>query len=125
MDFKQELQKRGAREFQIVALSPDEDRALAAIAEAERRGVDSVIPYALTLYDDPSWQPRGPRLKPPQLTNQAVETRCAACGGDRFVLVTDGLGMYEETYAPCARCNAECNTSFYRVNGTLARTAAA
>lgn len=116
MNFKEELEKRGAREFHIVALSANEDRALAAIAEAERRGVDAVIPYALTLYEDPSWTPKG-KFKP-QLTNLVVEKKCHACGGDRFVAVTDDVTvLYGETYAPCKVCNANANTEFWTVRG--------
>jgi len=113
MTFKEQLQSKGAREFQIVALSADENRALAAIAEAERRGIEHAVSYAMTLYEDPSWRPTGAKSRAPSLTNQAVDVECAHCGGDRFVAVTDGLGLYEETYAPCAYCNARANTKRY------------
>lgn len=123
MDFKQELQRRGAREFQIVALSADEPRALAAISEAERRGIEHVVSYALTLYDDPSWSPTGAKSRPVQVTNAVVEVSCAACGGDRFVPVTDNpLLLYGESYAPCAACNSNANTTFWRADGSRART---
>lgn len=111
IDFKEELQKRGAREFQIVALSSDQDRALAAITEAERRGVQSVIAYAITLYDDPAWVPKGQKFRP-QSTNLSVDVVCPACGGDRFVVVTAEVdSLYGETYAPCAKCNSKADTS--------------
>lgn len=118
MTFREELERRGAREFQIVALSSDEDRAMSAIAEAERRGANEVIPYALTLFDDPTWTPRGE--KPRRMTNIAVDRQCAACAGDRFVLVgvPDPQILYTENYAPCAKCNSDCDTSFYRVDGS-------
>ena len=122
--FTQILQSKGAREFQIVALSGDEPRALAAVAEAERRGIEHVIAYALTLYDDPSWVPTGAKSRAPALTNQSVDRKCAHCGGDRFVPVTEGPGLYEETYAPCVHCNAEANTTRYDVYGNVLRTAA-
>lgn len=108
MSFQQELQKRGAREFQVAALAGDENRALAAIAEAERRGIEHVISYAMTLYEDPSWSPTGAKSR--VLTNQSVDRACTHCGGDRFVPVTVGAGLYEETYAPCFHCNSEANT---------------
>ncbi len=110
MTFKETLQSKGAREFHIVALSLDENRALAAIAEAERRGVDAVIPYAMTLYEDPAWTPKGAKAR--LVTNAAVEVRCAHCAGDRFVAVTDDWRVpYGETYAPCAYCNASVDTT--------------
>jgi len=117
MNFREELLKRGAREFQIVALSGDEDRALAAIAEAERRGVDNPIPYALTLYDDPTWTGKGrPRG---QATNLSVERECAHCGGNRMALVTDEvLELYGETWAPCIVCNKSANTEFWTARGS-------
>lgn len=111
MDFKETLRSKGAREFHIVALGTDEERALAAIAEAERRGVDQPIPYALTLFEDPTWTPRG-RAQRVQLTNQAVEVTCVNCGNDRFVPVTaDVTVLYGESYAPCQYCNAGADTS--------------
>lgn len=91
---------------------------MAAIAEAERRGVDSVIPYALTLFDDPSWSPRGSRMKPAQMTNLSVDRKCDHCGGDRFVVVTYAPSVpYGENYAPCAACNADTNTEFWTADG--------
>jgi hypothetical protein len=116
MNFKQELQSKGAREFHIVALSADEPRALAAIAEAERRGVDSVIPYAMTLYEDPSWSPTGAKSR--VLTNQVVEKECEVCGRDRFIEVTnDPSKLYGETYKPCPICNASVDAGFWKPNG--------
>lgn len=119
MDFKQELEKRGAREFQIVALSMDEERGLAAIAEAERRGVEHVVSYAITLFDDPSWSVTGAKPRLARITNTFADVKCAACGGDRFVPVTDDWRvLYGETYAPCAQCNADTNTTFWRTDGS-------
>jgi hypothetical protein len=120
LTFTQELQKRGAREFQIAALSADEPRALAAIAETERRGIEHVVAYAMTLFDDPEWVPRG--KKAVALTNLSVDRNCPRCGGDRFVPVTDSVtALYGETYAPCAACNGSTNASFYRGNGDLVK----
>lgn len=115
------LRSLGAREFQIVALMADPTRAMAAIAEAQRRGVEHPVPYALTLFDDPSWTPKESRV--PRLTNLAVDRNCVHCGGDRFVEVTnDPSVLYGESYAPCVYCNADANTSFYRPDGTRAET---
>ena len=116
------LESHGAREFEVVALMMDPHRGLAALNFAVAKGAERPIPYAIAVFDNESWQPAGESRR--VSTNQAVETKCAVCGGDRFVPVTAGLGMYEETYAPCAACNGDCNTSFYRVDGTLVRTAA-
>lgn len=134
-DFSETLRKMGAREFQIVALSVDEERALSAIAEAERRGVSSVIPYALTLFDDPSWS--GSTARPKRATNQAVEVTCVTCGGDRFLVhstrspslsswmaergIEPGSDPIEEM-KPCPECNANANTAFFRADGTRVRT---
>ena len=42
--------------------------------------------------------------KPTPATNRtAPVTRCATCGGDRFVLIDDTDGF--ETYARCGQCN--------------------
>ena len=91
---------------------------MAAIAEAERRGVDNVIPYALTLFDDPSWTPKG-KLRFQAATNRHVDRACDKCGGNLFVPVTDDWRvLYGETYAPCAGCNAGTNTTFWRVDGS-------
>jgi len=116
MSFTEELEKRGAREFQIAALGVNEERAMSAIAEAERRGVEHVIPYALTLFDNPDWSSTG--AKPRQSSNVHAEVQCQACGGNRFVVVTDDWSqLYGESYAPCRSCNADCNTTFWRVDG--------
>jgi hypothetical protein len=120
-DFAEQMRSLGAREFQVVALSADEDRAMAAVAEAQRRGVTSVIPYALTLFDDPSWTPKDSR--PPQKTNLSVDRKCAHCGGDRFVAVTDDVTqLYGETYAPCKVCNPQTNTARWLVTGERLET---
>ena len=121
MTFSEQMRGLGAREFQVVALQADEVRALAAVAEAQRRGIEHVISYALTLFDDPSWSPKDSRK--PRLTNLSVDRKCAHCGGDRFVPVTSGPGLYEETYAPCKVCNAGANTTRYSVDGTRLETA--
>ena len=122
MTFKEQLQQRGAREFHVAAFSGDETRALAAIDAAEQKGVEHVLGYALTLYEDPAWAPKGARSR--LVTNAAVEVVCAHCHGDRFVIVTDGPGLYEETYAPCAYCNANANTEFWTADGRRHVTAA-
>ena len=50
--------------------------------------------------------------------------KCPHCGGDRFVVVTEGPNLYDETYAPCAQCNPDCNTKRYTVKGERLETAA-
>jgi hypothetical protein len=105
---KSALEKLGAREFEMVALSLDPHRGLAALTVAQQRGVEHPISYAIKLFDSPDWQPE--YAKKPLATNVAVEVTCSNCGGDRFALVTAGLGLYEETYAPCRECNAAANT---------------
>lgn len=114
-EFSDYLRSHGAREYEVVALVMDIPRAQAAMDVALERGADRPVPYALKMFDDPGWQVRKP--KPVLLTNQAVNTKCAHCGGDRFVLVTDGRGLYEETYAPCAVCNGAADTAFWTVHG--------
>jgi hypothetical protein len=122
MEFVEQMRSLGAREFQVVALQADEVRAMAAIAEAQRRGVNAVIAYALTLFDDPSWTPKDSR--PPRATNQAVNRKCEHCGGHGFVAVTDDVtALYGETYAPCRECNASTNTTRWLTDGTRLETA--
>jgi hypothetical protein len=117
MEYKKELQALGASDFQQAALGADEKRGRAALAEAQRRGADNPVPYAVKLYESSEWNPAGEARR--VVTNAHVERRCDKCGGDRFVVVTDDWRVpYGETYAPCAGCNAEANTAFYRVDGT-------
>ena len=120
-DLRTALQGLGAREFEIVALSMDPHRGLAALATAQTRGVDRPVPYAIKLFDSPDWQPSSEKQR--IATNRSVERKCAHCGGDRFVPVTSGPGLYEETYAPCKVCNAGANTTRYSVDGTRLETA--
>lgn len=115
------LRTLGAREYEVVALQMDQKRGLAAIALAVERNADRPVPYALKMFDDPSWEPE--KAKPVLKTNQSVEVVCPDCGGDRFVLVTDGPEFYGETYAPCARCNADTNTTRWLVTGERLTTA--
>lgn len=112
---RKELSALGAREFEVVALTMDADRGLAALHYATTKGADHPLPYAIKLFDDPDWQPSGEVKR--QATNLSVERTCSHCGGDRFVPVTAGLGLYEETYAPCVKCNANANTEFWTVRG--------
>ena len=116
-DLKREMERLGAREFEIVALSMDPDRGLAALGVANTKGVEHPIAYATKLFDSPDWHPSGAARR--LATNVHVEKACKACGGDRFVPVTDDWRvLYGETYAPCAACNADANTTFWRVDGT-------
>jgi hypothetical protein len=102
------LERLGAREFEIVALTLDEDRGLAALNIAEARGANHPISYAIKLFDDPEWNPAGESRR--ASTNQSVDRSCHHCGGDRFVIVTAGLDLYDETYAPCKVCNPKADT---------------
>lgn len=115
-EFEEYLRLKGAREFEIASLSSDEERALAALAEAERRGAERPVPYALKIFEDPSWTAT-PKRKPLR-TNLAVDRQCSHCDGLRFVLVTDDPGLYGETWAPCRECNTDAFTAFYRVDGS-------
>ena len=110
-DLRTELSRLGAREFEQVALSMDPARGLAALALAQRKGVDNPIPYAIKLFDSPDWHPSGEVRR--QATNVSVEKSCPHCGGDRFILVSDAPELYGETYAPCAHCNATSDTTRY------------
>lgn len=107
-DLKGALERLGAREYEIVALSMDVHRGLAALAYAEQRGVDHPISYAIKVFDNPDWQPAAEKRR--VATNQSVDRTCSHCGGARFVTVTAGLELYEDTYAPCKACNASANT---------------
>ena len=111
---RKELGALGAREFEIVALTMDVDRGLAALRYAVSRGVDHPIPYAIACFDNDERIPTGAKKRKP--TNVSVEVKCSHCGGDRFVVVTDGPGPYEETYAPCAQCNPRADTHRFVVH---------
>lgn len=121
-DLRTALARLGAREFEVIALTMDVHRGLAALAYAEKRGVDYPIPYAIKIFDNPDWQPAGESRR--VSTNQSVETKCSHCGGDRFIPISLGAALYEETYAPCARCNAGTNTTRWDAFGTRLETAA-
>lgn len=111
------LKSYGAREFEIVALGGIPHRGLAAIQAAVTKGAEAPIAYAIALYDNRDWNPKGELRR--QAPNQHVERTCDHCGGDRFVVIADDPAkLYGETYAPCKECNAESNTTFYRVDGT-------
>lgn len=113
---KATLQSYGAREFEIVALSGDPHRGLAAIQHAVAKGAERPISYATALYDNPDWNPKGETRR--VATNQHVDRACSHCGGDRFVFVIDDPSqLYGESVAPCEKCNVEANASFYRVDG--------
>ena len=111
---RKELAALGAREFEIVALTMEPERGLAALRYALSRGVDYPIPYATKMFDNPDWHPSGEKKR--QATNVSVETSCPHCGGDRFILVDDSPDLYGETYSPCAHCNAASDTTRYVAN---------
>lgn len=119
-DLRIRMQKLGARDFEIVALMMDETRGHAALDYAEERA-ENPIPYAIAMFDNPDWQPRAAQRR--IATNLVVDKTCQHCGGDRFVVVTDGPGLYEETYAPCRECNAETNTARWSATGERLVTA--
>ena len=115
-DLRTALGQLGAREFEIVALSMDPHRGLAALAAAQGKNVERPIPYAIKLFDSDDWQPRGE--KKTQLVNAAVDVRCDSCGGDRFVFVTNANVPYGESVKPCADCNSSVNAGFWRIDGS-------
>ena len=116
-DLKSALTKLGAREFEMVALSMDAHRGLAALAVAQAKGAEHPVSYAIKLFDSPDWQPSGE--KPRHATNVAVEVTCATCHGVRFVSVTDDpTKLYGETYKPCPRCNSTVDAGFWRADGS-------
>ena len=121
-DLRTALERHGAREYEVVALSMDAHRGLAALALAERKGVDHPVSYAIKVFDSPDWQPSGEKRR--QQTNVHVERTCAHCQGDRFVIVTEGPRMYDESYAPCEKCNAGANTERWVGNQRLETAAA-
>ena len=115
-ELRSELERLGAREFEIVALSMNPVRGLAALAYAEARGANNPVAYAISMFDNPEWQPSGETHR--RGTNLSVERECTHCGGDRMVLVTDDSAeLYGETWAPCVVCNKEANTTFWTVFG--------
>lgn len=108
---RKELLASGARDYEVVALTLDPGRGLAALRYAVGKNVNHPVAYAIACFDNPEWAPKVERK--PVATNVSVDVKCAHCGGDRFVVVTDGAALYEETYAPCAYCNAKANTARY------------
>jgi len=115
-DLRTALEKAGAREFEMVALGMEPNRGLAALALAQAKGVDHPVSYAIKVFDNPEWQPRGEKKTP--IVNAAVEVKCGMCGGDRFVFVTnDPKRLYGETVKPCPSCNASVDAGFWKANG--------
>lgn len=115
-DLRTALSKAGAREYEIVALSMDPNRGLAALAAAHEKNAEHPVAYAIKLFDNPEWQPRGEKKTP--IVNAAVQVKCGTCGGDRFVFVTDDPNsLYGETVKPCPTCNANCDAGFWKANG--------
>lgn len=128
------LERLGAREFEIIALSMVPDRGLAALEYAIEKGAEHPIAYAIKLFDSDDWQPSGEVTR--RGTNRsAPSTQCRTCGGDRFVVVgsrpvvqtqwmrehgieVSGSAAHEE-YAPCPDCNP-ADASFRRFDGTMA-----
>ena len=116
-DLKSALQKLGAREFEVVALTMDVHRGLAALAYAQAKGVERPVSYAIKLFDSVDWQPSGEKRR--QVVNASVDVKCATCDGDRFVAVlNDPSTLYAETYKPCPKCNGSVDCSFWRADGS-------
>jgi hypothetical protein len=118
---RKELGALGAREYELVALTMEPERGLAALRHAIERGANVPIAYAIKLFDSDEWMPKAETRR--LVTNAHVDRKCEQCGGHLFVPVTDDVtALYGETYAPCVNCNAQTNTAFFRVNGDLVRT---
>jgi hypothetical protein len=119
---RKELGALGAREFEVVALTMDPERGLAALHYAQTKGVDYPLSYAIKVFDNPDWFPKGETRR--LVTNAHVDRKCDACGGHLFVVVTDDVtALYGETYAPCAACNSSANTVRYSPMGDMLKTA--
>jgi hypothetical protein len=116
-ELRRELEKLGAREFEIVALSMNPVRGLAALTYANARGADRPVAYAVSMFDNPDWQPSGETQR--RGTNLSVDRDCSHCGGNLMVLVTDDPHeLYGETWAPCIVCNKSANTEFWTARGS-------
>ena len=119
-DLRRALEKLGASEFEVVALTMDAHRGLAALAYAQEKGVGHPISYAIKIFDSPDWQPANE--KPGRATNQSVHVQCSTCGGDRFVVhrtrsIRPGADLIEE-WKVCPSCNASADAGFYRADGS-------
>jgi len=116
-DLKREMNRLGAREFEIVALSMDAARGLAALTVAQNKGADNPIAYAIKIFDNPDWNPAGESRR--VATNITVDVKCETCDGLRFIAVLDDWStLYGETYKPCPDCNASLDTGFWRADGS-------
>jgi len=131
-DFQAAARAIGITGQTISRMSLSPERALACVHEANKRGAGAGL--AVHIFDAGDW-PQKPKERG---TNLAVESKCAQCGGDRFVVVNtrqpvQSSWMAErgiqptseaiEEYAPCKSCNASADTSFYRADGTRVSTA--
>lgn len=58
-DLRTALERHGAREYEIVALTMVPIRGLAALKAAEDKKVEHPIAYAIALFDNPEWYPSG------------------------------------------------------------------
>ena len=131
-ELRKRLRKLGAREFEVVALTMEPNRGLAALTYAVEKGAEHPVSYAIKLFDSPDWQPSGEL--PRRAVNVSVDVECKTCGGNRFVLVgrrqaVQSMWMRErglkpsgsiEEYAACPDCNP-ANTSFRRADGSVAK----
>ena len=114
---RRELNSVGARDIEVVALTMDANRGLAALKAAKDKGVEHPVAYAIKLFDSATWST--PSAARALVTNTFADVKCKVCDGHRMVLVSDDpFTPYAETWAPCAACNGECDTAFYRTDGT-------
>lgn len=67
---RKELEKAGAREYEVVALTLVPERGLAALEYALKKGADHPVAYAIKLFDSEEWSPSGE--KPRRGTNLHV-----------------------------------------------------
>lgn len=114
-DLRTELDALSATDVQRRALEANPARAKAALDEARKRGAQSPIAYALSMFNSPEFSPRNVEQKAG--TNRHATVNCRTCDGDRMVVYSmrtdtyNGRSAEVEEYAPCADCNPSCNTS--------------
>lgn len=120
---RKELAALGAQDHETIALTMDPVRGLAALAVATAKGANHPISYAIKVFDNPDWAPKGEARR--IVTNATAEVRCATCDGDRFIdVLNDPKVLYGHTVKPCPDCNASLDAGFWKPNGerfTVAR----
>ena len=58
-ELRKELTRLGAREYEIVALTMEPKRGLAALRYALMKGAEHPISYAIKVFDKEEWHPSG------------------------------------------------------------------